>query len=230
MLDDYYEGVNEDLLNLLPRDARLVVEIGCAGGAMGRRYKLVNMHARYIGIESHGEAARVAAYRLDHVVHGDAEQLDATAIGIAPGTVDCLIYGDVLEHLRDPWTLLRRQAEWLRPGGMAVACIPNVQHWSVLVELLRGKWEYTSQGLLDRTHLRFFTLQSIRDLFVGAGLVQGNLLARMVPGPDFAQIQELLAPVLRWLQIDSSAFATQASAYQYLVQAFKPESQGQPEK
>jgi SAM-dependent methyltransferase len=226
MLDEYYEWLNQELLDLLPRDARLVVETGCAGGVLGQRYKRVNPHVRYIGIESHEEAARVAAYRLDHVVHGDAEQLEATAVGIAPGTVDCLVYGDVLEHLRDPWTLLRRQAQWLRPGGIAIASIPNVQHWSVLLGLLRGKWEYTSHGLLDRTHLRFFTLEGIRELFVGAGLAQGNLLARIEPGPDFAHIQQLLAPVLSWLQIDASVFATQASAYQYLVQAVKPGPQG----
>jgi 2-polyprenyl-3-methyl-5-hydroxy-6-metoxy-1,4-benzoquinol methylase len=222
-LDEYYDWVNENLLDLVPRDARLVVEVGCAGGAMGHRYKLTNPRARYIGIEAHTEAAQIAAYRLDHVVRGDVEELDADAVRVEPGTVDCLIYGDVLEHLRDPWTVLRRQAAWLRPGGIALACIPNIQHWSVLVELLKGKWEYTSYGLLDRTHLRFFTLQSIREMLVAAGLVPGTALARIVTEPISAQLQELLAPVLRWLQVDASVFANQASAYQYLVQGIKPE-------
>jgi SAM-dependent methyltransferase len=226
VLDEYYDWVNENLLDLIPRDARLVVEIGCAGGAMGHRYKLANPQARYIGVEYHHEAARIAAYRLDHVVAGDAEQLDAEAIGIAPGTVDCLIYGDVLEHLSDPWTVLRRQAAWLRPGGMALACIPNVQHWSVLMELLQGKWEYRPHGLLDRTHLHFFTLDSIRDLFVAAGLQPATALARMATEPISADLQQLLAPVLRWLQVDAGAFAAQASAYQYLVQAVKPQGLG----
>jgi 2-polyprenyl-3-methyl-5-hydroxy-6-metoxy-1,4-benzoquinol methylase len=222
ILDEYYDWVNENLLYLLPLDARLVVEIGCAGGAMGHRYKLSNPQARYVGVEYHAEAARIAAYRLDHVVVGDVEQLDAAAVGVVPGTVDCLVYGDVLEHLRDPWTVLRRHAAWLRPGGMAVACIPNVQHWSVFVELLRGKWEYTSHGLLDRTHLRFFTLESIGELFLAAGLQPRNPLARMVPGSEFPQLQDLLTPVLSWLQVEVSTYVAQASAYQYLVQAVKP--------
>jgi 2-polyprenyl-3-methyl-5-hydroxy-6-metoxy-1,4-benzoquinol methylase len=111
---------------------------------------------------------------MDQVVVGDAENIEAADLGIEPGTVDCLVYGDVLEHMVDPWSLLRRQAAWLRPQGMVLACIPNVQHWSMFMRLLHGNWRYEEEGLLDRTHLRFFTLESISQLF-------GVCLANRVP-------------------------------------------------
>ena len=72
--------------------------------------------------------------------------------------MDCLVFGDVLEHLVDPWAVLARLARLVCDGGQILACIPNVQHYSVIVSLLRGKWDYQDEGLLDRTHLRFFTL------------------------------------------------------------------------
>ena len=72
--------------------------------------------------------------------------------------MDCLVYGDVLKHLKDPWSLLREHRAFLSERGLVLACIPNIQHWTILTALLRGQWNYQEEGLLDRTHLRFFTL------------------------------------------------------------------------
>lgn len=82
---------------------------------------------------------------------------------------DCVTFADVMEHLTDPWAVLDRAKTWLRDGGCVIASILNVQHWSTLTGLLRGQWEYRESGLMDRTHLRFFTRRSIIQAFAAAG-------------------------------------------------------------
>jgi len=131
----------------------------------------------------------------------------------------------VLEHLVDPWSLLQRQARWLAPDGLVVACIPNMAHWSVLVHLLMGEWPYQDSGLFDRTHLRFFTLSSIRQLFAGAGLHILDVRARSnttaQTAPQEREFLRLFGPLAKQVGLPPEPFMERSTAFQYVVRASK---------
>jgi 2-polyprenyl-3-methyl-5-hydroxy-6-metoxy-1,4-benzoquinol methylase len=212
----YYEGVNVSLLDSIPLDAEIVLEIGCGAGVLGGEYKKKNKTCTYYGAEIDPSAAALAAPRLDKVICGPVESADFSAIS---GNVDCIVYGDVLEHLIDPWEVLKSHRELLKEGGKVVASIPNIQHWSLLRHLLQGNWVYHDHGLLDRTHLRFFTLNSIYALFSGAGLKVENIIGLHVHQPSVSEFFEQMKPALANLGIDAGDFVQRCGALQYLVSA-----------
>ncbi|WP_422931709.1 class I SAM-dependent methyltransferase [Singulisphaera sp. PoT] len=125
-----------------------------------------------------GRGRGAARPRLDRVIVGDAERLEPDSL---QGPFDCVVCGDVLEHLRDPAGMLGRARGWLSPDGVLVASLPNARHHSVVNALLGGNWTYEAAGLLDETHLQFFTRRDMEDLFREAGFRVDRV--GIVPGP-----------------------------------------------
>ena len=122
-------------------------------------------------------AAALAARRLDQVAVVDVEHDPLPFTLDRP--IDCIVYGDVLEHLSDPWPVLRRHAEALSDDGSMLICVPNMQHWSFADRLLRGTWKYEPDGLLDETHLRWFSLETMREGLEAIGLVPHDVSPRV---------------------------------------------------
>ena len=168
LLDNYYRNVNPELLARIPVTSRRILEIGCGDGSLGAVFKARQPMATYCGIEVVESIAKSAAINLDDVLCADIE-LDPQAPKRLGASFDTLVLGDVLEHLRDPWRVLSDLRESMKPGAVCVACVPNIGHWSIIEQLLKGRWDYADSGLLDRTHLRFFTLETVLEMFQGAG-------------------------------------------------------------
>lgn len=163
-------GVHEgrarlEIARLVPESAAFVVDVGCSDGQLGRLLKLRASPPDVRGIEPVESSAARARLHLDAVRCGHAE--DPLPEGWP--RPDCVVLADVLEHTVSPWSVLRGWREVLAPGGVVVVSLPNVQHWSVAWGLAKGQFEYTDEGLLDRTHLRFFTRETAIALVEQAG-------------------------------------------------------------
>jgi len=161
----YYENVRNDLIPLIPNDARCILEVGCASGMTGRELKRRN-GAFVVGIELNANAANAAKNVLDDVVHGDIEKI---TLPYSDNSFDCILFADVLEHLINPLSALIKVRRLLKKGGTVVASIPNVQFHGVIHQLIEGNWTYEKEGILDETHLRFFTYKEIEKIFSQAG-------------------------------------------------------------
>jgi SAM-dependent methyltransferase len=161
----YYENEREDITTLIPDGTRRVLDVGCGFGLMGRKLK-EKRDIKVVGIENEKRAIDKARDNVDELIIGDAEGLK---LPFEQGYFDCLVYGDILEHLKEPWRILKEHTYYLKRGGYCVASIPNISHYNIIKGLLKNRWEYTSSGIMDETHLRFFTLEGIRKMFRGAG-------------------------------------------------------------
>jgi SAM-dependent methyltransferase len=224
----YFDATQWDAIEALQRqgiEAKRVVEVGCSSGATAKVLRERVKAEYYVGIEVSPEAAELARGRLDKVYVADIEQTSPAALGLAAGDFDLLVALDVLEHLYDPWETLAELAELLRPGGYAVLSIPNVRHVTVFDELARGNWTYAGAGLLDATHLRFFTFNGIQALITGAGLQPVDMAVLLHPQPDVQSLRDtgnnLQLGKLQFTDLTRDE-VIQLFAYQYLVTSRKP--------
>jgi SAM-dependent methyltransferase len=166
---DAYEGDRPEVRALVPPAARRVLDLGCAGGALGAGVKRRGPGIEVVGVELDPAYAAAAAGRLDRVVEGDVAAVVASPGDL--GRFDCIVAADVLEHLVDPWEVVRRVALLLEPGGTLVVSLPNVRFWETFWQLgVRGTWPRRPSGVFDGTHLRWFALRDARELVEQAGL------------------------------------------------------------
>jgi SAM-dependent methyltransferase len=175
-----YTGARQDLWPYIPHGSGCILDVGCATGEVGYALKARGKASKVVGLELNPDAASVARERLDAVHVGDVESLN---LPYPNGSFDLLLYADVLEHLRNPWALLERHRGLLRTGGLVVASLPNIAHYSTITMLLRKQWKYEQSGIMDSTHLRFFTRATLQDLFQRAGYVNIRIHRHGVDGP-----------------------------------------------
>ena len=168
-------SVREVEIHLIPPGTERILDVGCGRGDMGKALKERGFK-EVAGIEMNEEAAQKGKGYYDRFIVGDVEKLD---LPFEKEYFSCIIYGDVLEHLIDPVKVLKKHHKLLKKDGRIICSIPNIRYYRVLKKLVfKGKWEYTDDGIMDRTHLRFFTLASIRQMFEESGFVIRDLVKR----------------------------------------------------
>jgi 2-polyprenyl-3-methyl-5-hydroxy-6-metoxy-1,4-benzoquinol methylase len=153
------------MLNLVGRHKK-VVDVGCATGYFSKL--LVDEGCDVVGIEINPDAAKVAEQYCRQVIVADLDQQDIQEV-LGSEQFEVAIFGDVLEHLKDPWSTLKSVRKILAADGYVVASIPNIAHGAIRLALLEGRFEYAELGLLDDTHLRFFTRETVHQLFEETG-------------------------------------------------------------
>jgi 2-polyprenyl-3-methyl-5-hydroxy-6-metoxy-1,4-benzoquinol methylase len=187
-----YENPRPEVVALVPSGAGRVLDLGCSSGALGAALRARDGR-EVVGVEVDERYAADARARLDRVVVGDLETVDLTALG----TFDVLVCADVLEHLVDPWALLARAAEQVRPGGTVVVSLPNVRFWETFWQVgVRGTWPRRGEGIFDRTHLRWFTARDAWALVDGAGFDVVALERVVRLGPRYRPRADRLAAAL----------------------------------
>lgn len=162
----YYENERKNMLQFIPSTAKKILEVGCAEGKFSAM--LVSPEREVWGVEMDDLSASIAQQKLDKLIHGD---FDTAFSQLPKAYFDCVIFNDVLEHIYDPWTTINKVKQLLTPKGVLVSSIPNIRYISTFVLEIIGKkdFHYQDNGILDKTHVRFFTSKSIVRMFESCG-------------------------------------------------------------
>ena len=196
-----YNSPRDDMAPLVPEAATSILDVGCSTGNFGELLR-TQRDAVLWGIDPTPPPMNRPSPYDRRITGRFPEDLPATE------PFDCIVFNDVLEHMIDPWTVLAATRSFLSPDGIVVASIPNIRHLSVLAPLLvAGRWNYVDWGVLDRTHLRFFTRKSMIDLFEGAGYQVEHIEPHWISGERFA-----------WRRLLGGRF-DELAAHQYAVVA-----------
>ena len=214
---DYYSQTHQDMLGLMEKEKHglNVLEIGCAMGANFLWLKEHDPSIKCVGIELNPIAADVARNFGD--IHSmDVEELDVPAW---KGKFDYILAGDVLEYLKNPWEMVAKLRKLLRPEGRLIASLPNVMFFGNVFNLLSGEWKYEDAGILDRTHLRFFTRKSIERMLLEAGFAVENIQALGLTMSE--SDKDYVIEILKAFRLSGISMADdeQFMAYQWLVVA-----------
>ena len=185
----YYDNPRLDLLHHIPHDVKQVLDVGCGTGSTGCEIKSkLGKDIKVVGIELNPSAGKVAENKIDNIIIGNVENVE---IPYDNNYFDCIIYADVLEHLIDPWKLLIRHRSKLSDNGCIIASIPNIAHYKIIRMLKRGLWKYENAGIMDKTHLRFFTKKTILKMFLQADLTP-IIIDKILSGNEYWRLKHKL--------------------------------------
>ena len=202
----YSASVRSDILPLFDQRYAKVLDIGCSTGNTGVMLKEHDLCQWVCGVEPFEKTASVARGRLDQVIVAPIEQ---ALTQIEDESFDCILCLDVLEHLVDPWMVVAQLERKLKQGGVLITSIPNIRHIGVLLPLVAmGRWSYADSGILDRTHLRFFTKHSVKQL-IGVSHLK------------LEKMERLISARLRGLRILSFGLLSDFLTSQYLTRSRK---------
>ncbi len=208
-----YIGSRSDVLQLVPATVKNVLDVGCSIGVLGAAIK-EKTSSRVVGIDLSQKMADIASTKIDKVIVGNIED-EKIQGSLKKERFDAIIFADVLEHLFDPWVVLRRLTANLNPQGVVISSIPNIKHLDTIINLLvKGYWPYRKRGIHDWTHLRHFTKKNIVELFDGANLkiekVEANY--RLIESPHYLN---------KYAKYFALPFLKDFLAFQYLIVARK---------
>ncbi len=173
---NYYSAERSDLVELVPSNIKNVLDIGCAQGGYGKSLKQKRPEIHITGLELDSYLAKEAKKVYDKIILKPLEQASFNK------KFDLINMGDVLEHLYDPWKMLKKIAKLLKPNGWLIGSVPNNGHWSIVKQLAQGDFEYIPVGLLCISHIRFFTESTLINSLKDAGF-QIDYLERQQPTP-----------------------------------------------
>jgi 2-polyprenyl-3-methyl-5-hydroxy-6-metoxy-1,4-benzoquinol methylase len=186
----YYQETRHEMMCYLPDSAKTVLDVGCGAGVFGK--SLIDQKGcRVVGVEQNSAAFVEAEHRLHKVVNAAFDD----TIDFNSEMFDAIFFNDVLEHILHPAAALSFARTLLNPGGVIISSIPNLRYFAVLKDLVLNKsFQYQDAGVLDKTHLRFFTTKTIRTMYEEAELEvvlheginktddrKSNLLAKLLP-------------------------------------------------
>lgn len=219
--EEYYEHPRRELLPVIPRTCRRVLDVGCGAGVLGRVLKAERRVAEVCGIEYVEEAAQRARAVLDRVLHGNIEEM---ALPWEDGYFDCIVCADVLEHLVNPAAVLAKLKRVLARDGVMVISVPNARFYEVIQMLSHGAWTYCEQGIMDATHLRFFTRTDLGTMIESGGMETAEirpLNARPASYLPKNADGSLTMGLVTVEDVDEAAY-NEVLAYQWLAVACKP--------
>lgn len=181
----------DDLASRIPAGAVRVLDVGCSHGATAPSLRTAGV-SEIVGIEPDAGDAAEAARVYDRVLPIPLEAVQEEF----PGRFDAVLFGDVLEHLDDPAAALTRVRPWLTERGAVVASVPNVGHWSVISDLIEGRFDYVPYSILSGTHVRFFTRATLTDLFEACAFAPPSIdVVRFAPSPRGTDMLARLAAI-----------------------------------
>lgn len=213
--DLYNDSILAILKNIEPTS---VIEVGCMRGSLAKEYKKYFSNVEWTGVDIDPENVNIAKDICSHAIHADIEKFPLNSLPNIH-TVKAWVMGDVLEHLRDPWRLLKEIRKISPTGSSVVACIPNSQHWSFQVRVNAGMMNYENDGLFDRTHLRFFSRATMAQMFEDAGFQIKAMYSRNFPFPGYEKYIPLIREMAALTGVNPDQAEADALAYQYVIEA-----------
>lgn len=213
-----HDGHNQDLLQIIPTESKFLIEVGCSSGALAREFKKISPSCNYLGIEIDSDYAALAQRYCDSTMVINIEDADDEFFE-ENSYRDCWIFGDTLEHFKDPWKILKKIRNVIPSHGSIVSCIPNAQHWSLQMRLNIGDFRYEDHGLLDRTHLRWFTRTTMLEMFEQTGFTVTGGLSRIFHEPQRDAYLPIIGEMAKLSGSNPEVAIADCIPFQYVIKA-----------